>query len=607
MESDVKNAESEVSKHVRMFEEAEHATYDERHRNERDRDYYDGKQLSQSERKEIQKRGQPPVVYNRIRRKINFLLGQEKQSRRDPKAFPRNPQDEETAQATTDSLRYVCDAENWDDKRSEAWEHILVEGTGAIMVGVKQDRNGFTPDIKGISWDRLFYDPHSRKYDFSDASYMGIVTWYDEQEAKSMFPKFEDVIGATLEGSKFSETYDDRPKWKIWADPARNRVRITEMYYKERGEWMCAIFTEMGYLKKPEKSEYLNEDGEPENPIKAVSLYVDRENNRYGDIRDMIDPQDEVNKRRSKGLHLISMRQARVGPKSTMSPAQVRKELARPDGIIVGDDVDILPTNDMAAQNLQLLQEAKNEIDLQSANAALSGKNENDMSGRAILAQQQGGMVEIALHMDRLRQLTLMVYEAVWNRIRQYWDAPRWVRVTDDEQNIKFVGINQPVTAAQAMQEQLEKDPSLQQRLQTDPLAQQKFALFMQSPQAQQVVEVRNNPSEIDVDIIIDEGMDTPTVQAEQWTELAKLAQTGIVQIPPDMLIQASQLRDKDKLLEALKQPNPAQEQQQQMALQAGQAEIEKTQSETAKNVAMAQTAQDKVQIEAMKAGAQAA
>ena len=56
----------------------------------------------------------------------------------------------------------------------------------------------------------------------------------------------------------------------------------------------------------------------------------------------------------------------------------------------------------MAAANFQMLQVAMNEVDLLGPNAALSGKNENDMSGRAILAQQQGGMVEVARMFDRL-------------------------------------------------------------------------------------------------------------------------------------------------------------------------------------------------------------
>ena len=600
--------ENDVSSYVNKFEEAEQASWEERQLCERDRDYYDGKQITEEERNELAARKQPPVIYNRIRRKVNYLLGLERQSRKDPKAFPRNPQDEKTAQAVTDSLRYVADSENWDDKRSEAWANILIEGTGAVMVGVKRDKYGLTPDLQHVPWDRLFWDPHSRRNDFSDATYMGVVTWFDVEAAKEKWPEASDVIASTYdEGGAYTETYDDRPRFKVWVDKKRARVRVLEMYCLTKGVWHRAVLTQSGYLEKPEPSPYHDDNGQPTNPIEAISLYVDRDNCRSGDLRDMIDPQDEINKRRSKGLHYISMRQVQLGADSVMSPEEARREAQRPDGVLHGDNINILNTSDAAAQNLQLLQEAKNEIDLQGANAALSGKNENEMSGRAILAQQQGGMIEVALHMDRLRFLTLKVYRAMWARIRQTWDGERWIRVTDDERNMQFVGINQPVTAGQMMQEQLEGDQQAQQRLQQDPMAQQRLAAFMQSPMAQQVVEMRNVPAETDVDILIDEGMDTPTIQAEQWSELAKLASTGVVPIGPEMLIEASQLRDKEKLLEKLAQPDPMAAQQQQMAMAKATAEIEEIQSAAMENAANAQNSLAKAQTEAFRTGLQAA
>lgn len=592
---------------VQMFEEAEEASYSERKLNERDQDYYDGKQLTEEERNALKGRGQPPVIYNRIRRKVNFLLGLERQQRRDPKAFPRTPNDEGASQAATDALRYVCDAEAWDEKRSEAWADILVPGTGAILVGHKQDKYGLSPALLNVPWDRFFYDPHSRRSDFSDANYMGIVTWYDVERAKEKWPDSADIITATHNAGDYSETYDDRPKYKVWSDRSRSRVRVVEIFYLKEKQWHRCVFTQSGHLEEPALSPYIDEEGQPENPIKAASLYIDRDNNRYGDVRDMIDPQDEINKRRSKGLHLISQRQARIGPNAQVGVDEVRKELARPDGVILSDDVEILQTNDMAAQNLQLLQEAKAEIDLQGANSALQGKNENDMSGRAILAQQQGGMVEVALHLDRLRTLTLQVYEAIWNRIRQFWNEERWIRISDDERNLKFVGINQPVTAGQMLEEQIKSDPNVQQRIAQDPGAQQRLLMFMGGPQANQVVSMRNVPSEIDVDIVIDEGMDTPTVAAEQWQELAKLAATGVVPIPPELLIEASSLRDKDKLLEKIAKPDEGAAQQQQLAQAGAAAELEKTQSETLKNVADARAKDAKTEIEAFKAGSQAA
>lgn len=613
--------ESEVLSKVRMFEEAEQSTWEERILNERDRDYYDGKQLTDDEIAALKKRGQPPVKYNRIRRKVNFLLGLERQSRKDPKCFPRNPDDEEAAQAATDALRYVCDVEQWDAKRSGVWEEILVEGTGAIFVGAKRTAKGVDPEIIHVPWDRFFYDPHSRRHDFSDAGYMGIVTWVDYEEALVDYPDASEVLMSTYRSASESQTYDDRPRWHRWVDTNRKRVRIIELYHKERGVWVRCLFTELGYIEEPQPSPYQDGDGMPDNPLKAVSLYVDRDNNRYGDVRDMIDPQDEINKRRSKGLHLITMRQARISPAANTEPARVRRELAKPDGVIEAEagDIEILDHNDQAAQNLNLLQEAKSEIDLIGANAALQGKNENDMSGRAILAQQQGGMVEVALHMDRLRHLTLQVYEAIWNRIRQFWQGERWVRVTDDRRNMRFVGLNQPVTASEMMQERIKNDPQAQQALQA-PQAQQRLAMFLQSPQAQMVVGMRNVPAEIDVDIIIDEGMDTPTVQSEQWQELVKMlpAFGPLGQHPKvlQMIVEASQLRDKDKLIDLIEQANqqdPMADMMKQLQavlaqLEAAQkqADVEKTKSETVENYVNAEAKQASTEIEAFKAGASA-
>lgn len=536
----------DVTEAVRRFEEAENTTRPARANSERDRDYYDGKQWTSAEESELKKRGQPVVTYNRIQRKVNYLKGLEAQTRKDPKGFPRTPGDDGAAQAATDALRYVCDDQQWDSIRSDAYEYIMVEGTGAVFVGAKEGKQGVDPSLIGISWDRLYYDPYSRRVDFSDANYMGIVTWMELDDALAQWPDRKDVIEGTWAASRSTDTYDDRPKTNMWADYRRKRVRFCEEYYLKKGVWHRCVFTQGGWVEDPQPSPYLDEDGKPENPIEAISAYVDRDNNRYGEVRAMISPQDEVNKRRSKGLHLINSRQTRSSRSAMLTPSEVKKELAKPDGHIIADDgeFEILQTGDMAAANFQMLQEAKAEIDLLGPNAALAGKNENDASGRAILAQQQGGMVEVALLMDRLRHLSLGVYRKIWARIRQFWTEERWIRVADDERDLKWVGLNKPMTMIEMAAEKLEGDPQAEAKLQ----------LIAQDPRAQMVMEVKNSVAEIDVDIVIDEGMDTPMVQAEQFTELTKIM-PALTQLPPPyarMMVQASSLRDKDKMLEEL-------------------------------------------------------
>lgn len=598
-----------LSTFVQQFEESEDATRESREKAERDRDYYDEKQWTAEEEAELKKRLQPVVTYNRVKRKVNAMLGLEKQTRKDPKAFPRNPNDQDAAQAATDAIRYVCEDSRWDDKRSQAAKELAIEGTCAVMVGVKQSRAGIDPDIRRISWDRFYHDPHSSEFDFADACYMGVVVWMDLDKAVAKYPDAKNVLEQTWSMARDSDTYDDKPKYRLWADYKRRRVRLCEHYYLATDGWMFCMFTRGGFVVDPQPSPYTGDDGQPECPIKAVSLYIDRDNNRYGEVRTMIGPQDEINKRRSKALHLITQRQVRVSNNVGMDAQAIRKELSRPDGVFVGerDDVEILPTNDMAAANLQMLQEAKAEIDLIGPNAALGGKNERDMSGRAILAQQQGGLVEMASYLDAIRVLSLSVYRSVWSRIQQFWTDERWIRVTDNEQNLRFVGLNQPVTAVQAYAKELglTKD-NIEQMGQENPEAIQQLQAFAQDPRANMVVSMENEVSQLDVDILVDEGIDTPTVAAEEFTNLLQLVGTGQVQIPPDVLIEASSLRNKDRLLEMLKQgPSPEQQAAQQMQMMGAQASIEETQSKTAKNIADAQATTAGVQIDAMSAGFQ--
>ena len=67
-----------------------------------------------------------------------------------------------------------------------------------------------------------------------------------------------------------------------------------------------------------------------------MSAYVKRNNDRYGAVWDMIGPQDEINKRRSKSVHLLSTTRIEVrDPQAIDVDADVaRREASRPDGVI---------------------------------------------------------------------------------------------------------------------------------------------------------------------------------------------------------------------------------------------------------------------------------
>lgn len=596
---DLKPAEAQeddkgLSVFIQWFEDSEDRTQTARGLSERDRDYYDTKQLTAEEISTLEKRGQPVIQFNRIRGNVDFLLGAEIQGRTDPRAYPRTPKDEDAAYAITDALRYVVDKESFDIKRTESQKNMLIEGIGIceVVVAPKFNRE---PEIQinHIPWDRFFYDPHSRDTFFKDARYMGIVIWSDFDQAVLLADnpaKAAEAIEEEFARSRTgqSETYDDKPLGNSWVDSKRQRVRVVQMNYWTKEGWKKVMFTGAGFLREPRFSPYLDEDEIPENDIYAVSGYVDRDNQRSGVVRVMVSPQDEINKRRSKSLHLLSTRQVTVEKGAVQDPRQTRRELAKPDGYVevnpgAIDKIRVDSNTDMSIGHLNLLQEAKAEIDVMAPNAALQGTGGQNQSGRAILAQQQGGLVSLGPIFDQRRHWDWMVYNAIYNRIKQFWNSEKWIRVTDDDNAPRFVGLNVPQTNMDMWIAQMQDDGLPEEQIQ------QAAQELSQHPRAGQPAPPQNPVAETDVDIKIEDAPDITTIQQEQFQSIVDLATSGMVDFTAEEIIQmAPGIRNKRQMLDARKRRQEAQaqelEQAKQVALQAQEMEGLKDRSVVAKN-----------------------
>lgn len=536
--------DTEHGKLIRWVNDADDATLDSRTLSERGRDYYDSKQLSEAEAKELKKRGQAPVVINRIKPKIDALKGMEKTTKSTAKAYPRTPTHEKAAEAATEGIRFVLQDNTFDQVRSDAWDQFLVEGTCGAEVIVEPQDDDYRITINHLMWDRLIYDPHSRRKDFSDARFLGQVVWMDYDEAAAMYPEAKDVLEVMQSGS---ETYDDKPRWM---DNTRRRVKIVELYYyRADGDvWYCC-FTRGGYVKAPKKSPYVNEEGETEWPYEFQSAFVDRDGGRYGAVAQLLDVQDEINKRRSKALHLMSVRQVRGERGAVEDVNKARRELAKPDGYIEttpGMEFEVLKTGDMAAAQFNLLTEAKLEIDSVGANAAVQGKDKTVQSGVALQRRQQAGQTEIGPLFDGLRYWQHRIFRKVWNRIKQYWKSEKWIRVTDDNQSLRWVGLNAPVTKGEQAIEQAKAAGA-------PPEALQQLAMQIQSDPTMREKVVTNEVAELDMDIIIDEVPDVVTAQMEDFQVLGEMVKSGFP-MPPMAVIEASPLSNKDKILKLMKE-----------------------------------------------------
>jgi hypothetical protein len=531
--------------------------------------YYHSKQYTDAELKTLKKRNQPPITKNLIRRKIDFLVGLEQRLRRDPKAFPRTPESEAAAPVATATLRFIQDTTKWQSVASECARDALVRGIGAQWGGVARDKkNKFQIKKRRVKGDAWFYDPRSEEWDFSDALFVGEAQWTPTEVAKELLPwavETIDQIGEIAAGSRsmLPQLFDKERNWTQWVNGKERRIFLVSIWYRHNGQWLFDFLVGPMSLCPPEMdclSPYVNQDDDTCHPYKAWSPYVGEDATRYGMIRDLKSLQDEVNKRASKALHLLTVRQTKSEKGAVDDIEAAKRELAKPDGHIEfnkGFAFEVIEQTAQIQGNLELMQDAKMDINNNGPNPALQGKGVESQSGRAILAQQNSGMAELSPVYERMREWKLQVYHHDWSLARKFYTDDRYIRITGQVNAPQHLRINIPTG-------------------QVDPQT------------GQPILE--NAIAEMDVDVILDEGPDTVTMREELIEQISQRPD-----IPSEILIEMSNLPDKDVLLQKLQEfkapPPEIMELQKRMAqleeLKAAAdvdkvvADIEKTQADT--------------------------
>lgn len=568
------------------------------------RDYKDGNQWTEAEIKVLKKRKQPVITDNKIQDKVDTLMGLEKQQRTDPKAYPRTPEHEEAAEAATDALRFVADSCDYQrSARKPAIENLIVEGWCYGEVYVDKKSKDRKVCMEHIRVDRGYHDVRSLRSDFADKEHCGYFTWMDADQVKA---KWKDKAGAVdsafvgMGSVPGTDTeHEDKPNRYVEVGK-RNRIQVFTHYHKKDGVWHYSRWCKGGFLEDPKPSPYKDDEGQPDCALEIQALYRDGDGNCYGSVQRFLDLMDEHNKRRSKLLHLLNSKRL-IAEKGAFPDIEVaRKELHKPDGVLEYngkiDGVRVEDNLNLADGQFKVLQYTDAMLSATGPNASIQGLSGN-ISGRAKEVDQAAGTLPLVPIFDAVDAWEIRMYRRAWLCVRQFWDGPTWIRVTDDERNTKFVQLNQPLTQGEYAAKKIKGMPEDQKLQALQAIASMPDA---QVPAVEDGKPVKDKDvARMDVDIIIARTQDTVNVQAEQFEMLASLAEKR-PEVPFSALVEMSQLRSdvKKRLLDQMSganDPNAAKMQQMQdvmgqleMRLKAAEgslkeAQAEKTTAETAK------------------------
>jgi hypothetical protein len=487
------------------------------------RRYRHGAQWTSDQIKTFNDRKQPVVTYNKIGPKIDGIVGTVERLKQDPKAFPRSPQHQAGADLATAVLRYLMDNNAWNAVAPMVSEAAAVDGLAGVELDLQkvpvtpQSQHGMPPPGMGhnggppleepqpdydvmfspVDNDGFFYDPRSFKHDFSDARYLGMGKFVDEEQIIELLPGMEDDIASAVDSNSELMSHSDRDNRWFATNGDFKQVRLVDIWYKSRGGWKWALFTGSKILMQG-VSPFVDEHDRPISKYIMFSACVDHDGDRYGFPRNLMSPQDEVNQRRSKGIHELHNRRI-IATKAAVADGNVeamRREAARSDGILlVNTSLDDVRFDDAAKQaavmgQLEFMRDAAQEIERFGPNSAMIGGDAGALSGgssgRAIALLQQAGLAGLGPYMFNLRGWKMRLYRALFCAAQKYWTNQRWIRVTDAQGEPQFVQINE----------------------------------MLQGPNGAPLM--RNAIGELDVDIILDEGPDTITLMQDTYEAISQ-------------------------------------------------------------------------------------
>ncbi len=552
----------------------------------KDRDYYDGNQISAAARHELENRGQPAIWTNKIGPAVTGVLGILDAGESDPEAMPRNYGGADAADVVTKTLRYVADRADHKKTRKLTSENYVIQGVCAALTvfedgKIKSDR---------IRFDEFIFDPYSQELDFSDARYLGIAKMMEADDVESLYGETYKSLGKPDGDADdwLGSLGSGKNEW--WQDSTRKRIRVVDLYYETKGEWHRCVFILNGVLWAG-PSAYHNDDGETICPITATSWEMTQDGDRYGMIRNMVPLQDEVNARRSRLLHLTNHRQTQqtdqFAPPANKDIA--KREAAKADGTIPFGWSPI-QAPDLAQGQMLILQQSMTDLDRMAPTPAVLGRvSSSNESGRARQILQQAGYTELARAFSRFEAFELSIFRKMWFIAREYL-GETLVRITDDPRAIEFMKINEP-------------EMGMVQQQVTNPMTGQPEIMAVPGQ-----VGIKNHLAQMDMEIILTTVPDVVTLEQETFEKIAEMAQSArLTPFDPQMwaMIEMSTLPNKRATIERLKrmkaefdQENAgAQQAQAQAAQQAQGVEMMVKQAKASKDTASAQ----KITIEAEK------
>jgi len=600
-------------------------------------EFYRGDQWDMEDQDALEAEGRPALTINTILPTVNTILGEQSSRRADIRFKPRRGGNQALADTLTKVFMQIADNNKLDWVEQQVFsDGLIMDGRGYFDV-----RMDFSDHIEGevriTAKDPLdiLIDPDAKEADPKTWNEVFETKWMtlDEIEEAYGAKKAEQLQFIAENGNSFGrdsiefeeqrygdlDPGDDLFGSTISPDEEEygniRALRVVERQYKIMSRVRCFVDPDTGDQRecpdawseskaKKFAKQYnltliskmkrkvrwtvtcdqvvLHDNWSPYNDFTVVPFFAYfRRGNPFGVVRNLLSPQEQLNKIASQELHIVNTTansgwMVESGSLVGMSPDDLEEHGAE-TGLVLEYARGTTPPQKITPNSIptgldRIAMKAQANIKaISGINDSMLGSDSAEVSGIAIRAKQNRGAVMIQVPLDNLQKARQYLAEKTLNLIQAFYTEQRIVQITNEE----------------------------------DPLKPREAMVVNEvTPEG----DIINDLTIGEYDVVITTAPARDTFDEIQFAEALGLRQAGVA-IPDDAIIEYSHLTRKGELAKRIRmmtgvEQSPEQmelsQQKAQMQMQAEQltlakleAEVRKLQSEAAVNIAKTQDMAD--------------
>jgi len=596
-------------------------------------EFYRGDQWDADDEAALDAEGRPALTINTVLPTINTILGEQSTRRADVQFKPRRGAEQDVADVLTKVYMQIADNNKLDWVEQQVFsDGLIMDGRGYFDV-----RMDFTDHVEGeiriTAKDPLdiLIDPDAKDADPKTWNEVFETKWMTLDEIEETYgeKKADQLRFIAENGNSFggdSVEYEEQrygdvdPEDDLFGttiapdeDGYRNirSLRVIERQSKHMSRCMCFVDPDTGdqrdvpdawseaKAKKFAKQYSLNlitkmkrkvkwtvtcdkvvlhTDWSPYNDFTIVPFFAYfRRGNPFGVIRNLISPQEQLNKIASQELHIVNTTansgwMVESGSLVGMTADDLEEHGAE-TGLVLEYARGTNPPQKITPNSIptgldRIAQKAALNIKtISGVNDSMLGSDSAEVSGVAIKEKQSRGVIMIQVPLDNLKKARQYLAEKVLNLVQTFYSEKRIIQITNE----------------------------------ADPLKPREEVVVNEMTPEGRII---NDLTVGEYDVVISTAPARDSFDEQQFAEALGLRQAGVA-IPDDAIIEYSHLTKKGELAKRIRmmtgvEQSPEQQQMAQMKAQMGmqadqlalaklEAEVKKLQSEAAMNIAKVQ------------------